>query len=100
MKTIINEDVLAHGIVIQAAKDYLSYRRTKEKLEAINSEDERHLMNLKRATDEFDAVVRFFKSDWYKQLCNIDGDRMLEMLDKEYHDRQIARNKRKIRKPR
>jgi hypothetical protein len=101
METIVNEQVLAHGIVIQATRDYISYRRAKErvevKLKKKGGADETLASSLKRATSKFNEIVRFFRSNWYKLLCNIDGEIMLEMLDKEYQDRNRKKTTRAIR---
>lgn len=96
METIVNEQVLAHGIIVQAARDYFDYRKSMERVEAKlkkkGGEDETLASSLKRATSKFNEIVRFFRSNWYKLLCNIDGEIMLEMLDKEYKDRNRKKN--------
>jgi hypothetical protein len=100
--SIINEDILANAIVAQAAMDYISFRRSKEKLEAIEDKTEKQINDLRVASGRFNEVVLFFKSDWYKTICSVPSERMLKLLDEEYQERKSKndkRHERKIRKP-
>ena len=63
---------LANGIVIQSAKDY---RTALRKLK-------RNPRN-QLAKAEADSIERFFRSDWYKCLTEVDGEMVLRKLRKE-----------------
>ena len=63
---------LANAIVIMAAKDY------------------RHALRIQRrnpdsqaARIKIDEIERFFRSDWYKALTNIDGEVLIRKLREE-----------------
>ncbi len=63
---------LANAIVIQAAKDY---RTALRKLK-------RNPRN-QLAKAEADSIERFFRSDWYKCLTEVDGEMVLRKLREE-----------------
>lgn len=56
-----NYEDLANAIIIQAVKDY---RRTKSP--QVRSE-----------------IKRFFKSEWFSMLTNVDGDMLIKKLERE-----------------
>lgn len=63
---------LVNAIVIQAAKDY---RTALRKLK-------RNPRN-QLAKAEADSIERFFRSDWYKSLTEVDGEMVLQKLREE-----------------
>ena len=63
---------LANGIVMQAAKDYMAALR---KLKRFPQNP--------RAEAEITGIEKFFRSEWYSQLTEIDGERLMKMLKKE-----------------
>ena len=63
---------LANAIVIQAAKDY---RTALRKLK-------RNPRN-QLAKAAADSIERFFRSDWYKCLTEVDGEMVLRKLREE-----------------
>lgn len=63
---------LANAIVIQAAKDYHTARR---KLK-------RNLRN-QDAAAEVDSIERFFRSQWYTVLTEVDGELLIRKLREE-----------------
>ena len=63
---------LANAIVIQAAKDY----RTAERKLKRNPRNQ-------LAKAEADSIERFFRSDWYKCLTEVDGEMVLRKLREE-----------------
>lgn len=63
---------LANAIVIQAAKDY---RAAKRKLKR-NSTNQ-------LAQAETVSIERFFRSNWYKCLTQIDGEMLIRKLREE-----------------
>ncbi len=63
---------LANAIIIQAVTDY---RKAKAELKRNPRSD--------RAKDVIVSVVRFFRSEWYRQLTAIDGERLISRLNKE-----------------
>ena len=69
---IDNYENLANAIVLQAVRDY----RIAKKILLNNSKntDARRLKN---------EVVRFFKSEWFKELVSIDGEKLLNDLEEE-----------------
>ena len=63
---------LANGIVIQAAKDYRTALRKLKR----NPQNQ-------LAKAEADSIERFFRSDWYKCLTEVDGEMVLRKLREE-----------------
>ena len=63
---------LANAIVIQAAKDY----RTAERKLKRNPRNQ-------LAKAEADSIERFFRSDWYNCLTEVDGEMVLRKLREE-----------------
>ena len=63
---------LANAIVIQAAKDYRAAARK------LKRNPRNHL-----AQAEIDSIERFFRSDWYKCLTEIDGEMLIRKLKEE-----------------
>lgn len=63
---------LANAIIIQAAKDY---RTAKRKL--------RRKPNNKEARAEAESIERFFRSDWFRTLTEVDGEMILRKLNEE-----------------
>ena len=68
---------LANAIVITAAKDYRDALRSLTRNKNNN--------NAKRMKEE---VERFFNSDWYSVLTDLDGAFLMRMIQEEvgYHD--------------
>ena len=63
---------LANAIVIMAAKDY------------------RHALRIQRRNPDsqaaklkIDEIERFFRSDWYRLLTNVDGEMLINKLREE-----------------
>lgn len=72
------------AIVERAAKDYLFLKKRYCK-----TKDDKYLRQLNR-------IIRFFRSEWYTNLIfSIDGETMLELLDKKFEDE----DSRKIQSP-
>ena len=73
---------LAAGIVESACRDYIAAKRT--------------VMFAKRSRKRQDAegsliaLRRFFHSQWYATLCDIDADRLISMLDEAAADPSIT----------
>lgn len=63
---------LASAIVVQAANDYRKARR-----------DLNENPGYGPALLDKSDVEQFFRSDWYKMLTNVDGERLLSMLQRE-----------------
>ena len=67
-----NWEALAQAIILQAVEDYRKCRR-----------------KVRRKPNQFEAqkmireVERFFRSKWFKQLSEADGNMILEQLKKE-----------------
>ena len=69
MSGIKNYENLANAIVIQAAKDYRKALR-KYKRQPEN----------KAAKSEIREIERFFRSNWYKMLTDLDGEMLIARL--------------------
>ena len=67
--------VLAAAIVEQACREYISARRKLKRAARRNKREE--------AEASLRSLTRFFHSSWYYQLCEIDPDRLIKMLDEE-----------------
>ncbi|MBR0136407.1 MAG: hypothetical protein IJM18_09400 [Clostridia bacterium] len=65
---------LANAIVEQAAKDYIAALRKLRKY------PENY-----RAKTQIAELERFFRSDWYGELTDIDVERLMRMLKKEVY---------------
>ena len=66
---------LANGIILLAVKDYRSALRK--------------LMRNPRsqtANDTVQEVERFFRSDWYKSLTEVDGEMLIRKLREEANE--------------
>ena len=63
---------LANAIVIMAAKDYRHALRIQRR------NPDSHAARIK--TDE---IERFFRSDWYRLLTNVDGEMLIRRLREE-----------------
>ena len=63
---------LANAIIIQAAKDY---RVAKRKL--------RRKPGNKDAKSEAESIERFFRSDWFRALTEVDGEMLIRKLNEE-----------------
>ena len=67
-----NWEALANAIILQAVEDYRKCRRL-----------------VRRKPNQFEAqkmireIERFFRSKWFKQLSEADGNMILEQLKKE-----------------
>lgn len=71
MNTHENYRDLANAIVLRALQDYR--------------------FALKRnLTNEIKKLERFFRSDWFKDLCNLDGEQLMKNIQRmDNHERQI-----------
>lgn len=62
---------LANAIILQAVKDYRTALRGLP-------------LNGKSSTAVIADCERFFRSDWYRQLTNVDGEYLIINIRKEY----------------
>ena len=63
---------LANAIIIQAAKDYrVALRRLRCK------------PGNKDAQNEKESIERFFRSDWFRTLTEVDGEMLIRRLQEE-----------------
>jgi hypothetical protein len=63
---------LANAIVEQAAKDYIAALRKLKKRPGNE-----------KALSSLSELETFFRSTWYEELTDIDGERLIKMLKKE-----------------
>ena len=78
-EALINEGWknLANGIVLQAARDY---RRTLRR-QGLNPE--------KETVSEYQlSIEQFFRSDWFKTICNLDGEALMLRIRAEVMDKR------------
>lgn len=73
---------LAAGIVESACRDYIAAKRTYMFAKRSGRRME--------AAGSIVALLRFFHSQWYATLCDIDGDRLISMLDEAAADPSIT----------
>ena len=74
-------EALANAIIIQAAKDFrAAYKRTKR------------FPNDARAQDEVREITKFFCSQWFVMLSDVDGPTLLKKMKDEI-DSGIVRKK-------
>ncbi len=69
------EENLANAIILQAVKDY---RRALKALQ-------RNPGNIS-AEDTVEEVERFFRSQWYERLTDVDGEYLIRKLKQEVYD--------------
>lgn len=78
-------EALANAIIVQAAKDFrAAYKRLKR------------FPNDSRAADEVRELTRFFCSQWFEQLSDVDGPTLLRKL-KEGIDAGVTRAPRRMK---
>jgi hypothetical protein len=65
---------LCNAIIVQAVKEYMSAKK-------------------KNNASRLAELKRFFMSEWYSTLTELDGAKMIEMLDEKYME-TIAKGKR------
>lgn len=82
-------EALANAIIEQAAKDYRDYSRIYYK----NKRSEKG----KNAAAELIALERFFTSEWFAQLTDIDGSWLLDQLQEEVENGHIKKNHSRTR---
>lgn len=63
---------LANAIILQAVKDYRAALRALKKSPSSNT-----------ARSQKKALERFFRSDWYLLLTDLDGEMVIERIRKE-----------------
>ncbi|HNZ49792.1 MAG TPA: hypothetical protein PKN92_13185 [Candidatus Hydrogenedentes bacterium] len=80
MKKRVNDGLdpyqaLANAVVQNAAEDY------RAALKRLNKDPENVI-----AKAEVQELKRFFRSQWYEVLTEVDGEYLINMLEKEYPD--------------
>ena len=93
----INEgyDFLVEAIILRAISDYKTALRYKDR-EATSSYMIYKVLEAKRM---YEDVRSFFHSDYYRELCKIDGDRILKHVENEVYSNKRRRLKQFHRKP-
>ena len=61
-------ELVAHGIILQAAEDYREALKTPKRESSKNTIKE---------------CERFFRGEWYRVLTNLDGETLIRMLREE-----------------
>lgn len=86
-------ETLAKAIVTQAIADYIPFYTALEKHRAIDTSlfDNKTLVKynrkLAKLEKDFDALVDFFYSPWFKELTDLDPQLILDKLGKELDSR-------------
>ena len=70
---------LAAAIVKQAVDDYREAERRLKNVPDFDNEADRERYILKQQKTQYE-IVKFFKSEWYGTLCDIDPNRILREL--------------------
>ena len=73
---------LANAIVVQACKDYrdeLNWLSAHQPVTEEDEEDEKYIGHL----SEKDSIERFFVSDWFCALTDLDGQYIMQRIRKE-----------------
>lgn len=76
-------EALANGIIIQAANDY---RKALKRLYQHPNDYE--------AKSEIRELERFFRSDWYEFLTDVDGEYMIKRLREDFRERMAEKEKK------
>lgn len=63
---------LANAIIVQACNDYIKCKKAMLKT---NNYQKHEAMS-----DEILRIERFFRSSWYKELTNVDGEYLIKKL--------------------
>lgn len=72
-------NALAAGIVQQAVEDYREAEKKLKNVPDFDNEADRERYILKQQKQQYE-IVKFFKSEWYGTLCDIDPNRILREL--------------------
>ena len=88
-------DDLRCGIIYQAAYDYLEWRKKLHKIDEYGRVY--RFITREELVRNLEEVNRFFNSEWYRQLCDIDAQYITDQLDKEFEEwkSKYARKKKK-----
>lgn len=70
---------LAAAIVKQAVDDYREAERRLKNVPDFDNEADREMYILKQQKTQYE-IVKFFRSEWYGVLCDIDPNRILREL--------------------
>ena len=88
---------LCNAIIIQAANDYKAALKKWSKLDRIE-DDERRIKAEIRINQTIDDVTRFFHSEWYATISNVNGPMLLrkihEMTMKEINEAKEAERRK------
>ena len=88
---------LCNAIIIQAANDYKAALKKRSKLDRIE-DDERRIKAEIRINQTIDDVTRFFHSEWYATISNVNGPMLLrkihEMTMKEINEAKEAERRK------
>jgi hypothetical protein len=72
-------NALAAGIVMQAVEDYRDAEKKLKNVPHFEREGDRDRYIIKYRKRKYE-IVKFFKSEWYGVLCDIDPNRILREL--------------------
>lgn len=76
---------LASSIIIQAADDYKRYRFVLDTIDLRNYKTEAgRYKSIENARNHIKRVEVFFKSAWFNELANLDGEKALLGLEETY----------------
>ena len=79
---------LASAIVLRAIHDYIMVTNGVE-----NTQDSDHDWNAKKNGTRKQELISFFKSDWCYLLCGLEGNKILEILNKKSVRERIIKAK-------
>jgi hypothetical protein len=84
-------DLLIEAIILNAIKDYKFALKWKD----VVPETEYQVIKVNSAKMLYSNVRTFFHTKWYKSMCKIDGEKILNHLEEEYRRKGEKRIRRK-----
>lgn len=87
-------DFLVEAIILRAISDYKTALRYKDR----EAKSQYMLYKVMEAKRMYDDVRLFFHSEYYRNMCKIDGDRILKHIEDEVHSNKRRRLKQFHRK--
>ncbi|MFV0528476.1 MAG: hypothetical protein ACK5MN_07165 [Lachnospiraceae bacterium] len=102
MTDITNEGAerLVQAIIMQAVNDYKTALKTLIRFNDIKGSNEIDKVRAAKRTKE--EVERFFYSDWYRELTNVSGDKIIQKVRedvKEWCKQEKMKKEKAIQQP-
>ena len=86
--------LLTSAIIVQACKDFLVlHKRIKAFELALGELDDERLRAYEKAKSELNKIIKFFHSDYYASMVDIDGDKLIQTLTNRAAEERSQRNR-------